>query len=112
MFNSWRVLRVQQPCSNLSESPEHLGKALRQKYSCLQGFCKLQKPLANYCTAFARRRAGGQFPSTSLQKWRRRVGSSLAATLVVSMQSVDRMVHVAEARVDLPVNLAKEGIVQ
>lgn len=54
----------------------------------------------------------GSIPLASLQKWRRRVGSSLAATLLPGVQSVDRMVHVAEARVDLPVNLAKEGIVQ
>jgi hypothetical protein len=32
---------VQQPCSNLSETPEMLGKAVAQKHSHLQVICKL-----------------------------------------------------------------------
>jgi hypothetical protein len=32
---------VQQPCSNPSKTPEIPGKALEQKYTCLQNACKL-----------------------------------------------------------------------
>jgi hypothetical protein len=57
---------VQQPCSNVSESPELSGKALTQKYGDLQGFCKLLNALAKYCAAFARRRAWVRIPSAPL----------------------------------------------
>ena len=57
---------VQQPPSNLSESPEIPGKALTQKYGNLQGFCKLVNALAKYCAAFARRRSGVRIPSAPL----------------------------------------------
>ncbi len=58
---------VQQPCSNPGKSPEISGKAVTQKYRNLQAFCKLQKPLANYLTAFARRRSGVRIPSAPLR---------------------------------------------
>src|SRR5215204_3037020 len=48
---------VQQPCSNPSESPETLRKAFTQEYVYFQVFCKLQKPPANYRTAFTRQRS-------------------------------------------------------
>jgi hypothetical protein len=57
---------VQQPCSNPSKSPEMLGNASTQKYCHLQVFCKLQKPLAKYLAAFARRRPGVRIPSAPL----------------------------------------------
>ena len=57
---------VQQPCSNPSRSPEMLGKASTRKSAYLQGFCKLQKPLAKYRAAFARRRSGVRSPSLAL----------------------------------------------
>jgi hypothetical protein len=57
---------VQQPCSNLSESSEILGKVLTQKYALLQAFCKHQKARAKYCAAFARRRSGVRLPSAPL----------------------------------------------
>jgi hypothetical protein len=48
---------VQQPCSNPSKSPEMLGNASTQKHLDLQVFCNLQKPSANYHTAFTRQRS-------------------------------------------------------
>jgi hypothetical protein len=48
---------VQQPCSNPSKCTDMLGKASKRKYSCLQVFCKLQKPPANYRAAFTRQRS-------------------------------------------------------
>jgi len=48
---------VQQPCSNPSESPETLRKAFTQEYVYFRVFCKLQKPPANYRTAFTRQRS-------------------------------------------------------
>jgi hypothetical protein len=62
----WRVTLVQQPCSNLSKYPETLRKAPMSKYGALQVFCKLQKPLAIYHAAFARRRSGVRIPSAPL----------------------------------------------
>src|SRR5215216_3873111 len=59
--------RVQQPCSNPSKSPDMLRIASKQKYSNLQAFCKLQKPLAKYLAAFARRRSGVRIPSAPLR---------------------------------------------
>jgi hypothetical protein len=51
-------VKVQQPCSNPSKSPELLRKASTQKYGCLQGFYKLQKPSENYrAFAFTRQRS-------------------------------------------------------
>ena len=38
------------------------------KYAHLQVFCKLQKPRANYLSAFARRRSGVRIPSAPLLK--------------------------------------------
>ena len=57
---------MQQPCSNPGKSPEISGKAVTQKYSDLQAFCKLQKPLANSLAAFARRMAWVRIPSAPL----------------------------------------------
>jgi hypothetical protein len=57
---------VQQPCSNPSKSPEILRKVPMSKYVYLQEFCKLQKLLANYLAAFARRRAWVRIPSAPL----------------------------------------------
>jgi hypothetical protein len=45
-----------------------LGKVSTRKHDNLQGFCKLQKALANYCAAFARRRSGVRIPSAPLPK--------------------------------------------
>jgi hypothetical protein len=59
---------VQQPCSNPSKSPETLRNAPMGKYGNLQAFCKLQKPLAKYLAAFARRRSGVRIPSAPLLK--------------------------------------------
>ena len=39
-----------------------LGNVSTRKYCNLQVFYKLQKPLANYLTAFARRRSGFESP--------------------------------------------------
>ena len=64
------VTSVQQPCSNPSKSPETLRNAPMVKYGNLQAFCKLQKPLAKYLCAFARRRSGVRIPSTPLQEYR------------------------------------------
>jgi hypothetical protein len=47
-------LRVQQPCSNPGKYPENSGKASWQDCLHLQGFRKLQKPLATYHTDFTR----------------------------------------------------------
>jgi uncharacterized membrane protein YphA (DoxX/SURF4 family) len=63
-----RPSRASGLCSNPSESPEIPGKASRQKYGNLQAFCNLQKPPANYHTAFARRRSGVRIPSAPLSK--------------------------------------------
>ncbi len=38
---------VQQPCSDLSKSPEFTRKASTQKYICLREFCKLWEPPVN-----------------------------------------------------------------
>jgi hypothetical protein len=46
-------------CSNPSEFPEMLGKALTRKYGNLQEFRKLLNALAKYRAAFARRRGRG-----------------------------------------------------
>jgi hypothetical protein len=62
------VTSVQQPCSNPSKSPETLRNAPMGKYGNLQAFCKLQKPLAKYLAAFARRRSGVRIPSAPLLK--------------------------------------------
>jgi hypothetical protein len=61
---------VQQPCSNPGKSPETLRNAPMGKYVNLQAFCKLQKPLAIYHAAFARRRSGVRIPSAPLKKVR------------------------------------------
>jgi hypothetical protein len=59
---------VQQPCSNPSESPETLRNAPMGKYGYLQVFCKLQNAPANYCAAFARRRAWVRISSAPLRQ--------------------------------------------
>src|SRR5215213_4929053 len=67
----WRhesALTMQQSCSNPSKSPELLGKASKQKYNCLQVFCKTRNDLAKHHAAFARRRAGVRLPSGPLLK--------------------------------------------
>jgi hypothetical protein len=60
---------VQQPCSNPGKTPEISGKALEQKYACLQVFCKLWKAPAKYRAAFARRRSGVRIPSAPLLEY-------------------------------------------
>jgi hypothetical protein len=61
------VTSVQQPCSNPSKYSDMLGKASKQKYSCLQLFCKLLKDPAKYGGAFARRKPGIRIPSAPLK---------------------------------------------
>jgi hypothetical protein len=60
------ALTVQQPCSNLSKSPEMLGNTPTQKCGDFQQFCKLWKPLEDYLAALAWRRSGVRVPSGPL----------------------------------------------
>jgi hypothetical protein len=55
--NDVLLMLVHQSCSNPSKYPETLRKASWTKCLYLQAFCKLQKPPANYRTAFTRQRS-------------------------------------------------------
>ena len=64
----FQALFVQQPCSNPSECPESLRKALCEEYAYLQLFRKPQKFVARYRADSARRRSGVRSPSAPLTK--------------------------------------------
>ena len=83
------VTSVQQLCSNLSETAEMLGKALTQKYDCLQEFCELQKSPANYRAAFTRQR--------SLVRAQHRPHSEIRALQVKGVDTINTSESVASS---------------